>query len=193
MRFPPLSLLILLVLAVTRLTAALPVPITPVEGRAGMVVAGHPEAAEAGLAVLRAGGNAIDAAIATSLAVGVAEPYGSGLGGKLMFLYHEARSGRTYAIDAMTGTLVLQGSRAGEKPLVPADTGRLRTIGTLGLGSAERVGFDIAEQTGAAFVSVTRPGGSRSTFHLLDLSTGKATFIGTIGGGEAVRGIATVP
>ena len=101
MRFPPLSLLILLVLAVTRLTAALPVPITPVEGRAGMVVAGHPEAAEAGLAVLRAGGNAIDAAIATSLAVGVAEPYGSGLGGKLMFLYHEARSGRTYAIDAM--------------------------------------------------------------------------------------------
>jgi hypothetical protein len=70
MRFPPLSLLILLVLAVTRLTAALPVPITPVEGRAGMVVAGHPEAAEAGLAVLRAGGNAIDAAIATSLACG---------------------------------------------------------------------------------------------------------------------------
>ena len=40
-------------------------------------------------------------AVATSLAVGVAEPYGSGLGGKLMFLYHEARTGRTYAIDAM--------------------------------------------------------------------------------------------
>lgn len=103
------------------------------------------------------------------------------------------RVATTYAIDAMTGTLVLQGSRAGEKPLVPADTGRLRTIGALGLDSAERVGFDIAEQTGAAFVAVTRPGGSRSTFHLLDLSTGKAAFIGTIGGGEAVRGIATVP
>jgi len=94
-------LLLSLALLVTRLPAALPVPLAPVEGRQGMVVAGHPEAAAAGLAVLRAGGNAIDAAVATSLAVGVAEPYGSGLGGKLMFLYHEARTGRTYAIDAM--------------------------------------------------------------------------------------------
>ena len=101
MRFPSLLLLCLLAFTVVRLRAALPVTLSPVEGRGGMVVAGHPEAAAAGLAVLRAGGNAIDAAVATSLAVGVAEPYGSGLGGKLMFLYHEARTGRTYAIDAM--------------------------------------------------------------------------------------------
>ncbi|MEY3607856.1 MAG: hypothetical protein RLZZ447_644 [Verrucomicrobiota bacterium] len=93
--------LLLLVLGFVRLSATLPVLVTPVEGRGGMVVAGHPEAAAAGLEVLRNGGNAIDAAVATSLAVGVAEPYGSGLGGKLMFLYYEARSGRTYAIDAM--------------------------------------------------------------------------------------------
>ena len=51
--------------------------------------------------MLQAGGNAIDAAIATSLALGVAEPYASGLGGKLMLLYYEAKSGRTYAVDAM--------------------------------------------------------------------------------------------
>lgn len=101
MRSPSLLLLCLLAFAFGRLPAALPVTLSPVEGRGGMVVAGHPEAAAAGLAVLRAGGNAIDAAVATSLAVGVAEPYGSGLGGKLMFLYHEARTGRTYAIDAM--------------------------------------------------------------------------------------------
>ena len=101
MRFPSLLLLCLLAFTFVRLRAALPVTLSPVEGRGGMVVAGHPEAAAAGLAVLRAGGNAIDAAVATSLAVGVAEPYGSGLGGKLMFLYHEARTGRTYAIDAM--------------------------------------------------------------------------------------------
>ena len=101
MRFPSLLLLCLLAFTVVRLRAALPVTLSPVEGRGGMVVAGHPEAAAAGLAVLRAGGNAIDAAVATSLAVGVAEPYGSGLGGKLMFLYHEAHTGRTYAIDAM--------------------------------------------------------------------------------------------
>jgi gamma-glutamyltranspeptidase/glutathione hydrolase len=66
-----------------------------------MVVAAHPQAVDAGVAVLKAGGNAVDAAVATSLALGVAEPYGSGLGGKLMLLYYEARSGRTYAVDAM--------------------------------------------------------------------------------------------
>ena len=45
--------------------------------------------------------DAVDAAVATSLALGVAEPYGSGLGGKLMLLYFEAKSGRTFVVDAM--------------------------------------------------------------------------------------------
>ena len=36
-----------------------------------------------------------------ALALGVAEPYGSGLGGKLMLLFYEAKSGKTYAVDAM--------------------------------------------------------------------------------------------
>lgn len=66
MRYLQLVPLLFLVLAVMRLAAAMPVPVASVEGRGGMVVAGHPEAAEAGLIVLRAGGNAIDAAVATS-------------------------------------------------------------------------------------------------------------------------------
>lgn len=78
-----------------------PVEIVAVTARKGMVVAGHPQAAAAGLAVLRAGGNAVDAAVATSLAVGVAEPYGSGLGGKLLLLYYEAKSGRTRVVEAL--------------------------------------------------------------------------------------------
>ena len=78
-----------------------PVTVTPVTGRHGMVVAGHPQAAQAGVDTLKAGGNAIDAAVAVSLALGVAEPYASGLGGKLMLLYFEAASGRTYAVEAM--------------------------------------------------------------------------------------------
>jgi gamma-glutamyltranspeptidase/glutathione hydrolase len=78
-----------------------PVPITPVVGRHGMVVAAHPQASAAGVEILKAGGNAIDAAVATSLALGVSEPYGSGLGGKLMMLYFEAKTGKTYAVDAM--------------------------------------------------------------------------------------------
>ncbi|MBI5691475.1 MAG: gamma-glutamyltransferase family protein [Verrucomicrobia bacterium] len=86
---------------VVAVRAGVPVRVEPVMGKNGMVVAGHPQAAEAGWAVLQAGGNAIDAAVATSLALGVAEPYGSGLGGKLMLLYYEAKTGRIYAVDAM--------------------------------------------------------------------------------------------
>jgi gamma-glutamyltranspeptidase/glutathione hydrolase len=81
--------------------ASVPVTVVPVHAPRGMVVAAHPQAVEAGVSVLRAGGNAVDAAVATSLAVGVAEPYGSGLGGKLMLLFYEAKTGKTYAVDAM--------------------------------------------------------------------------------------------
>jgi gamma-glutamyltranspeptidase / glutathione hydrolase len=45
------------------------------------VNAGHPAAVDAGMAVLDRGGNAVDAAIAAAYAVGVAEPFGSGIGG----------------------------------------------------------------------------------------------------------------
>lgn len=92
---------LIFVVAAVALRAATPVKIEPVTAPHGMVVAAHPQAVEAGVAVLKAGGNAIDAAVATSLAVGVAEPYGSGLGGKLMMLYYDARSGKVYAIDGM--------------------------------------------------------------------------------------------
>src|ERR1017187_6746086 len=81
--------------------AAVPVEIIPVKRAHGMVVAAHPQAAAIRVEVLKCGGNAIDAAVAVSLAVGVAKRYASGLGGKLMLLYREARSGRTYAVDAM--------------------------------------------------------------------------------------------
>lgn len=100
LRVPALLVLTLLVL-VRSTVAGVPVTVTPVVARHGMVVAGHPEATQAGVAVLQAGGNAIDAAVAVSLSLGVAEPYGSGLGGKLMLLYYEAATGRTYAVDAM--------------------------------------------------------------------------------------------
>lgn len=94
-----ISCLLSLMLALA--ARAVPIAVDPVTAPHGMVVAGHPEAAEIGAEVLRSGGNAIDAAVAVSLALGVAEPYGSGLGGKLMLLFHEAKTGRTYAVDAM--------------------------------------------------------------------------------------------
>jgi gamma-glutamyltranspeptidase / glutathione hydrolase len=71
------------------------------EADSAMVVSGHREASSIGIAVLEAGGNAIDAAVAVSLALGVAEPYGSGLGGKLALLYRDAATGEVYFIEAL--------------------------------------------------------------------------------------------
>lgn len=100
-RLPSSVFAVFIFAAVTLHGATVPVAVEPVTGRKGMVVAGHPEAAEAGLAVLRSGGSAVDAAVAVSLALGVAEPYGSGLGGKLMLLHYDAATGVTLVVDAM--------------------------------------------------------------------------------------------
>ena len=67
-------------------------------GRGGVVAAQHRRAAEVGAEVLRGGGNAVDAAIATSLALGVLEPWMSGLGGGGCMLFRLA-DGRAHALD----------------------------------------------------------------------------------------------
>lgn len=74
--------------------------ITSAEHR-GVVVSGSPESTEIGIGVLKDGGNAADAAVAVSLALGVAEPYGSGIGGKIAILYYDASSGDVDFIDGM--------------------------------------------------------------------------------------------
>ena len=63
-------------------------------GRNGAVGANHPMAAQAGLDMLRAGGNAVDASVAISLALGVCEPRMSGLGGDGFYQLFMAKSGR---------------------------------------------------------------------------------------------------
>jgi gamma-glutamyltranspeptidase/glutathione hydrolase len=65
----------------------------------GMVTAMHPLAAAAGLEILKAGGNAVDAAVATAFAIGVVEPAMSGVGGVAAMVIHMRSEGRTVVID----------------------------------------------------------------------------------------------
>jgi gamma-glutamyltranspeptidase / glutathione hydrolase len=64
-----------------------------------MVAAANPLAVEAGLDVLRAGGSAIDAAIAVQAALGLVEPQSSGIGGGSFMLHYDAKTGDVMAYD----------------------------------------------------------------------------------------------
>ena len=68
-------------------------------GRRGMVASQSRDAARAGVAVLDAGGNAIDAAVATALALAALEPWNSGLGGIGFALVHRAGEDRAELCD----------------------------------------------------------------------------------------------
>src|SRR4051812_20288038 len=68
-------------------------------GEPGMVSAADPRAAAAGVEILRKGGSATDAAIATMLALNVVEPQSAGIGGGAFFVRFDARSGGTTTID----------------------------------------------------------------------------------------------
>lgn len=70
-----------------------------VVARNGVVTAMQPPSAEAGLAILQAGGNAIDAAVAIAFCNIVVEPYMACIGGMGYMLVHVAAEGRTYGID----------------------------------------------------------------------------------------------
>src|SRR5271168_3838292 len=84
------------------LAAALIVPPAgardPVYARNGMVVAQEPLAADVGVAVLKSGGNAVDAAVAVGFALAVTYPFAGNIGGGGFMLVHFA-DGRSTFID----------------------------------------------------------------------------------------------
>lgn len=68
-------------------------------GRGGVVASQNMHAARAGAAILKRGGTAIDAAIATGACLAALEPWNSGLGGIGFMMIHDAKSGRTQMLD----------------------------------------------------------------------------------------------
>lgn len=80
--------------------AAAPPPKVPeAVGWGGAVATVDADATAAGIEVLRNGGNAVDAAVAAAAALGVTEPYSSGIGGGGYFVYYDHATGRVHTID----------------------------------------------------------------------------------------------
>jgi gamma-glutamyltranspeptidase/glutathione hydrolase len=65
----------------------------------GMVASPHALATEAGLTMLKRGGNAVDAAVAVAFAISVTLPYSAGIGGGGFLLFHEGKTGEISALD----------------------------------------------------------------------------------------------
>lgn len=105
----------------------------PVHATRQMVVAANPYAAEAGLRILRAGGSAVDAAIAVQLVLTLVEPQSSGVGGGAFMLYFDASDG------AATGKITAYEGRetapAAATPDMFLDArGRPEGYGAVGIG-----------------------------------------------------------
>ncbi len=71
----------------------------PAQGRRGMVSSAHPLATEAGLEILRAGGNAFDAAVAVAACLNVVEPMMSGVGGYGTIVVWDAGEGKALFLN----------------------------------------------------------------------------------------------
>ncbi|BAZ41686.1 gamma-glutamyltransferase [Calothrix sp. NIES-4101] len=77
-------------------SAAFPAPLC---SKQGMVTSAHPLASDAGLLMLKKGGNAVDAAVATTFAISVVEPFSAGIGGGGFLLIHQGKNGKIAALD----------------------------------------------------------------------------------------------
>jgi hypothetical protein len=101
--------------------------------------------------------------------------------------YSNNRAGATattlYVIDAASKTLMI---------LNPPNSGTLAPVGPLNADTTREVGFDISA-AGQAFATLTPPPGTTSRLYTIDLGTGAATLVGTIGSSWPVIDISVAP
>jgi gamma-glutamyltranspeptidase / glutathione hydrolase len=138
------------------------------EGSGGAVSTVDLDASKAGIAVLRRGGNAVDAAVAAAATLGITEPYSAGIGGGGFFVFYQASSGRVFTIDGRETAPQAMGSTAfidpaTGRPLAFADAvtsglsvgipgtpatwaDALRRWGTLSLGQALQPAIEVADR-----------------------------------------------
>lgn len=131
----------------------------------GVVTSANAAASEAGVAMLRAGGNAVDAAVATAFALGVVEPQMSGLGGSGAAMVWLAEPSRPVYLDFYAAQLVdsWRGSPALTAAPDTAKTPDLRTVGTPGsvaglLALLERYGTLTRQQVLAPAIALAEDG-----------------------------------
>lgn len=98
-----------------------------------------------------------------------------------------------YAIDRAAGALVTQGSREGVEPLVSPNTGRLFTVGPLGVGPLQDASFDISDVKNTALAAWSTAAQPRTNLYHLNLSTGQARPLGMVADGGVLRGLAIEP
>ncbi len=133
-------------------------------GRKGMVVAAHPLAAQAGLDMLKAGGNAVDAAVATAFALNAAEPFASGIGGGGFMVIYLAKAKKVTTVNfrekapaAATPTMFTnkgealeqwrteRGTAVGVPGMLAGWSYALKKYGTKSLAEAARRAIEIAD------------------------------------------------
>src|SRR4051795_2090569 len=84
--------------------AAVPAQQAVAVGSGGAVASDNVQATRAGIAVLRHGGNAVDAAVAVAATLGVTDPFVAGIGGGGFLAYYDARTRQVYTLDGRETT-----------------------------------------------------------------------------------------
>jgi gamma-glutamyltranspeptidase/glutathione hydrolase len=95
----------------------------------GIVAAESPLAAQAGVEILKRGGNAVDAAIAANAVMGVVAPMSNGIGGDLFVIYYDAKSGKLYGLNASgTAPAALNAQLLRDKKIVEMPLRGINTV-----------------------------------------------------------------